>query len=334
MDRKLSDSIIVITGASTGIGRATALEFARRDATVVGTGRREHVLKKLAEQCERLGGRSLAIAMDVADEQWVQAVVRQVIETFGRIDVWVNNAGVTLFGRIEEAPYNAYRKVIETNLFGYIHGARAVIPHFREQGSGTLINVASMIAKTGSPFVSAYVVSKYGILGLSDSLRMELQDVPDVHICTILPASIDTPLFQHAANFTGRAVKPVEPVYDAEQAALAIVRAVKFPRREIYVGNAAWQAAALHAICPKLAKRVTAKQVEKRHFQDRPAAASEGNLFRPMEDYQEVSGGWHPQALRKHTLSKCSAASLAALGIGLGLIVGRNLGRRTLLSRQ
>jgi NAD(P)-dependent dehydrogenase (short-subunit alcohol dehydrogenase family) len=201
MPRKIADSVVVITGASTGIGRAAALKFAPQGAPVVVSGRREQVLQRLAEHCERLGGRALAIPADVTDQEAIKSLARRVIDTFGRIDVWVNNAAVTLFARIEEAPYEAYRKVIETNLFGYIHGARAVLPYFRKQGSGTLINVSSVVGKVGSPFVSAYTTSKFGIVGLSESLRMELQDAPDIHVCTVLPASIDTPLFQHAANF-------------------------------------------------------------------------------------------------------------------------------------
>ena len=322
MERDMANCVVIITGASTGIGRATALEFAKRNATVVVTGRREHVLQRLAALCEHLGGRALAIPMDVTDEQSVKSAAQATIEAFGRIDVWVNNAGVALFSRIEEAPYHAYRKVIETNLFGYIHGARAVIPYFRRQGSGTLINVASIVAKTGAPYMSAYAISKSGVMGLSDSLRMELGDTPDIHVCTILPASIDTPLFQHAANFSGRAIKPVEPIYSADAVALAILRAVKYPRREMYVGNAARQAAAMHAISPGLSERLITKQVKTRHFQDRPAAASEGNLFKPTDDYQEVDGGWRAAPLERKARNS-AIAGLAALGIGLGLIAAR-----------
>ena len=296
MPRKIADSVVIITGASTGIGRAAALKFAPQGATVVVSGRREQALQRLAEHCEKLGGRALAIPADVTDQEAIKSLARQVIETFGRIDVWVNNAAVTLFARIEEAPYEAYRKVIETNLFGYIHGARAVLPYFRKQGSGTLINVSSVVGKLGSPFVSAYTTSKFGIVGLSESLRMELQDAPDIHICTVLPASIDTPLFQHAANFMGRAVKPLEPIYSADQVANAIVDLARRPRREIMVGNAGRMQALMHAIAPDLTERIYAKQVEKNHFQDKPAPESPGNLFNPMEEYESVSGGWRMES--------------------------------------
>jgi short-subunit dehydrogenase len=294
--RNIANSIAVITGASTGIGRATALKFAQQGATVVVSGRREQVLQRLADHCEKLSGRALAIPADVTDQEAIKSLARRAIDTFDRIDVWVNNAAVTLFARIEEAPYEAYRKVIETNLFGYIHGARAVLPYFRKQGSGTLINVSSVVGKLGSPFVSAYTTSKFGIVGLSESLRMELQDAPDIHVCTVLPASIDTPLFQHAANFMGRAVKPLEPIYSADQVANAIVDLARRPRREIMVGNAGRIQALMHAIVPGLIERIYAKQVEKNHFQDKPAPESPGNLFNPMEEYESVSGGWRKES--------------------------------------
>jgi NAD(P)-dependent dehydrogenase (short-subunit alcohol dehydrogenase family) len=133
MAQKIRDSVVVITGASGGIGRATALVLAGRGAAVVLAARRQQPLYELAGECEERGGRALAVPTDVTDEEAVRRLAQQAVEQFGRIDTWVNNAAVTLFGRIEETPYEAYRRVIETNLFGYIHGARVVIPYFREQ---------------------------------------------------------------------------------------------------------------------------------------------------------------------------------------------------------
>jgi NAD(P)-dependent dehydrogenase (short-subunit alcohol dehydrogenase family) len=136
MPREVSDSVIVITGASTGIGRAAALTFARRGATVVVASRRLEVLRTLAKNCENLGGRALPMTVDVTEEEAVQKLARRVVETFGRIDIWINNAAVTVFARFEQTPPEVFRRVIDTNLFGYIHGARAALPYFREQGSG------------------------------------------------------------------------------------------------------------------------------------------------------------------------------------------------------
>ncbi|MEX0803884.1 MAG: SDR family oxidoreductase, partial [Candidatus Binatia bacterium] len=292
MHREVGDSVVVITGASSGIGRAAALKFARLGTTVVLTSRREEALLRLAERCENLGGRALAMPADVTDQQAIQSLARRAVDAFGRIDVWINNAAVTLFARFENSPPETYRRVIETNLFGCIHGARAALPYFREQGSGTLINISSGLGRIGSPYVSAYAASKFAIIGLSESLRMELQDAPDIHVCTVLPAAIDTPLFQHGANFMGRAAQPIAPIYSAEKVADALVDVVRHPRREIIVGNAVKLGLMMHAIAPGLTERIYAKQVEKKHFQDRPAPPTEGNLFKAMEQYEDVSGGW------------------------------------------
>ena len=326
MPRKVADSVIVITGASTGIGRASALKLARLGATVVVTSRREDVLHALAGRCERLGGKALAIAADVTDQEAIQSLTRRVIEKFGRIDVWVNNAAVTLFARFEQAPLEAFRRVIETNFFGYVHGARAVLPYFREQGNGILINIASGVGKIGSPYISAYAASKSAVIGLSSSLRMELQDAPGIRVCTVLPAAIDTPLYQHAANFTGRAVKPIAPIYQPEDVARALVRLVRHPRREVVVGKAAKAGLFIHTVAPNLTESVFAKRVEREHFQDRPAPRSEGNLFNAMNRYDDVSGGWG-ETVGKPRPRRRAVLGAALLGTGLGFLLARMTSR-------
>ncbi len=294
MPRKIKDSVVVITGASSGIGRATALEFARKGATLLLAARREAALHELAEECKSMGGDALAVPTDVTKGEDVQALARRAITEYGRIDVWVNNAAVTLFGRFEECPPEVYRRVIETNLFGYIHGARAVLPYFREQGRGVLINMDSVVGQAPQPYTSAYVVSKYGIRGLANCLRMELHldQAPNIHICTVMPASIDTPLFQHAANYTGRMTKALNPVYSAETVAQTVVRLAEKPKREVIVGGAGHMMASQAKYMPGLYERMAAKQIDQDHFADKPAPPSEGNLFEPMPEYTSVSGGW------------------------------------------
>jgi len=311
MPRKLQDAVVVITGASSGIGRATALEFAGRGASVVLAARSEHTVREVATECERLGAQALDVPTDVTDEQAVQRLARQAIEHFGRIDVWVNDAAVTLFGRFGEEPPDAYRRVIETNLFGAIHGARAVLPYFREQGSGVLINLSSISARVPQPYTSAYSLTKSGIASLSESLREELLDVKDIHVCTVLPATIDTPIFQHAANYTGRAVQAMPPVYPVEQVARAIVKCAQKPQREVVVGGGGLMLTFMRTLSPGLAERVMARQVEKTHLTDQPAEPTPGNVFTPLPEMNSVTGGWlSPGKLR---LRRAATAGMAAL---------------------
>ncbi len=295
MPRPIQNSVIVITGASSGIGRATALEFAKKGATLVLAARREAALLEVVQECDRLGGTAIAVPTDVTDESAVQALARRAIETFGRLDVWVNNAAVSLFARFEEVPLEAFHRVIETNVFGYIHGARAALPYFREQGSGNLINVSSVVAITGQPYTIPYTISKYAIRGLSDSLRMELylDQASDIHVCTVLPASIDTPIFQHAANYSGRKTKALNPVYPAKDVAEAIVGLAERPQREVIVGQAGYLLAVQKTLAPDFCEQSMASQVDQDHFQDKkPEAPTDGNVFEPMQDYTGISGNW------------------------------------------
>jgi NAD(P)-dependent dehydrogenase (short-subunit alcohol dehydrogenase family) len=164
--------------------RATAHAFAELGASVALTARSEESLREVAEECEAAGGRALVVPTDVTNQDSVQELARRTVEGFGRIDVWVNNAGVILYGRFEKTPAGAYQRVIETNLFGQIHGARAALAHFRERGSGVLINLSSVWGRLTSPYVSAYVTSKFAIRAFSECLRQELAGEEDIHVVT------------------------------------------------------------------------------------------------------------------------------------------------------
>jgi NAD(P)-dependent dehydrogenase (short-subunit alcohol dehydrogenase family) len=297
MRRKLKDSAVVITGASSGIGRATALAFAQAGASLVLAARRDEPLQDVADECTRAGGRAVAVPTDVSEQPQVEALARQAVAHFGRIDVWVNNAAVTMFARFEDAPMEDYRRVIETNLFGYIYGARAALPYMREQGSGVLINVSSMVAKIPEPYVSAYVISKAGIRALSMCLRQELalESGHDLHVCTVLPATIDTPFLQQGANYLGRSPRAMPPVYPAEQVAAAIVALARKPRREVFVGNAGRMLDLQAKLSPGLTERTMATMVDRQHFEDTPVPASPGNLFEPNMEHTGISGGWREQ---------------------------------------
>ncbi len=295
MPRKLRDSVVVITGASSGIGRAAALTFARHGAAVVVAARRAELLHEVVQECERAGAQALAVPTDMADEQAVQELARRALEHFGRIDTWINNHGVTSFGYFDETPMEDFRRVIEVDFFGTVYGCRAALQIFQEQGAGVLINMGSMVSLLSEPFVSSYVSAKHAVRGLSMSLRQELmlKGHKNIHVCTVMPATIDTPFFQHAANFLGRAAKAMPPVYSAERVAETYVSLARRPRREVFVGNVARQMWMQFLMAPGLTERQIAIMTDRLHvFQDQHPPATSGNLLEPMAEGSGVSGGW------------------------------------------
>ncbi len=333
--KRLDRSVAVVTGASSGIGRATALAFARRGAAVVLVARREHALSLTAQECRELGADALVLPADVADHAAVESVAQEAVGTYGRIDVWVNNAAVNLFANLEEAPVTAWHGVVQTNLFGTYHGVRAALPWMREQGSGVIVNVSSVLGKIASPYQSAYVASKHAVRALSDSVRQEVGDVPGISVCTVLPGPVDTPLFERAGNYTGRAIKPVKPVISAERVAEAIVGCARSPRREVIVGGSTAQALLANRVSPALAERVAARQVASDHFGRAPAAPAPGNVLEPQEgEPATVSGGWSRTsqatgAFAPQTASN-SGGSLRKVLVGTGVAAAAYTGLRWL----
>jgi short-subunit dehydrogenase len=316
MPQRIRGSVIVITGASSGIGRAAATAAAQQGANLVLAARQEDALRAVAAECERLGGHALAVPTDVVDESQVQQLAQRAIEHFGRIDVWVNNAAVLQFSKFLDAPPDEYRRVIETDLFGYIHGARAALRHFVDQGSGVLINVSSVVAYGAQPYTSAYVCSNHAIRGLANSLRMELQldGFDDVHVCTIIAASIDTPFFRHPANYTGRAPKASNPIYSPDIVSDAILSLIKKPQREIILGGPGRKLVWQSFLTPRHYEKTVTRQVDQDHFQDRPAGATSGNVFEPS-DWTSINGGW------RELEAENSNSSLATIGLIAGATV-------------
>jgi NAD(P)-dependent dehydrogenase (short-subunit alcohol dehydrogenase family) len=266
---KRANSVVVITGASSGIGRAGALAFAGKGTRVVLAARRQEPLEAAAEECRQAGAAdALAVPTDVTDPEAVERLASAAVDRFGRIDVWVNNAAVTVFAPFGDLPLDDFRRVIDTNLYGYVQGARAALPRFRIQGRGVLINNASMVATLAEPYVAPYVVAKHGIRGLGMTLRQELvlERARGIRVCTVMPAMIDTPLLAHAGNYTGRRLKALPPVYPAEEVARTIVRLVSRPRREVYVGNSARMLAGQYRVAPGLTERLLGRMVDRQHL--------------------------------------------------------------------
>jgi short-subunit dehydrogenase len=311
---------VVITGASSGIGRATALAFARHGARLVLAARRADVLAEVVAECEQLGARALAVPTDVTNSRAVRSLA-QAAESFGgHIDVWVNNAGSGAIGRFEEIPLGAHEQVLRVNLFGYLYGAYAVLPYFRRQQSGTLINVVSLGAWVPEPQAASYSASKFGLRGLLDGLRLELSDEPHIHVCDVHPSFIDTPGFQHGANYTGRVIKPAPPVFPAQKVAEAIVSLVHQPRTSVMVGWSGPLMRLTYSLAPGTTRWAGLRLFKRYLDQAEPAPITAGSLFTPTPapHGSSISGGWGSSSGEKSQSSKWLGAALVA-GFAAGL---------------
>lgn len=316
---------MVLTGASSGIGRATALAWAGKGGSLVLAARSPEPLQEVAEACRRKGGKALPVPTDVTKEEQVHALAAAATAHFGKIDVWVNNAAVSVFGDFQEIPTAAIRQLIETNLFGYIHGARAAIKQFRMQDRGTLINVSSVTGVVGQAFSTPYSITKFGIRGLSDSLGQELENKKHIHVCTVLPSVIDTPIYTHAANYSGHAINPPVAAAPAEKVANTILKLTVKPEKETFVGKSTFIMRLFRFVSPALFDTLMRKIINSYEFKEETVPPTSGNLYTPMPQQAAVSGGWLKKERegRRKTLRKTAtkAAVSGALLFGAGWLL-------------
>lgn len=317
--RQRHGRVVVITGASSGIGRATALRFAKNDDSVVVAARRKNLLKDLAEECEELGAEAVAVETDVSNERSVEKLAKTAEKNFGRIDVWINDAGVGAVGKFDEVKPEEHHRVIETNLDGTINGSWYALKQFKEQREGVLINISSVLGKITQPYMSSYSASEHGIRALSACIRQELwlDELEDVHVCAVFPQSVDTPFFQHEANRTGFRIKPAPPIETPEHVAEVIFRLADKPQDEAHVGKMG----KFMAMEQMFARGMTEKRMSvmtKRKFFDRSRKERphSGILWKvDKSDNGDIHGGWRNESSWKKPVSVAGIAAPAAVGL-------------------
>jgi short-subunit dehydrogenase len=281
--RPLGEQVVVITGASQGIGRETALLLAQRGSSVVAAARNEEALGTLAAEIERSGGQVETVVADVADNSDVERIADRAIGRFGRIDTWINNAAVSVYAPLDELQPEELDRVVRVNLLGEMYGSKVAIARMKGSGRGTIINVGSALSERAVPLQSAYVAAKHGVAGFTEALRLELEEsAPQIDAVLILPSSINTPLFNFARSKIGVMPMPVPPVYEPQVVAEAIAHAAEHGGREIVVGGWGKLLILGQRLSSTLLDRymVQGRRLEKQQATDRPDDRRD-NLFEP-----------------------------------------------------
>src|SRR5918998_921568 len=317
--KPVGEQVVVVMGASSGIGRETALRFAEGGARVVVSARGEQGLDSLVEEIRQAGGEATAIAAVVAEYEQVRAVAERAVEAYGRLDTWVHLAAVLLVASFEDTEPEEFARVVDVNLMGQVYGAMAALPHLKREGRGALVHVSSMGAKRSIPLQSAYCASKHGIDGFLEALRVELRrEGTPVSVTQVMPATINTPLFDKARTKLG--VRPVAPppIYQPGGVADAILYAAEHPARDLVVGGAAKAVILSQAVSPRLLDYLLKARGFEVHYTREPKPEdAPDNLFEPIEGHNVVEGsfreGAHPRSfynwLQRHPTVKRAAVA-------------------------
>ncbi|MBX3441732.1 MAG: SDR family oxidoreductase [Planctomyces sp.] len=285
--------VVVITGASAGVGRATAREFARRGARIGLLARGRAGLAGAAGDVSGLGGVALPLSVDVADADAVDQAAERIERELGPIDVWVNNATVTVFAPVAEVTAEEFRRVTEVTYLGYVYGTLAALRRMRSRNRGAIVQVGSALAYRGIPLQSAYCAAKHAIQGFNDSLRAELiHDGSAVRVTMVQLPALNTPQFEWTRSRMERAAQPVPPIYQPEVAAEAIVHAADHDRREWHVGAMTTAVIVGNKLLPGLGDAYLAHTGYESQLRDRPRdPAAPDNLFEAADE--DVDFGAH-----------------------------------------
>jgi short-subunit dehydrogenase len=281
--KPISEQVIVITGASSGIGLATALEAAKQGAQVVLAARSEQTLSAIVSRIREAGGQATFVVADVSRREDVERIAETALASFGRVDTWVNNAGVSAYGRLEQHQEQDARRIFDVNFWGVVHGSLVALPLLRQNG-GALINVGSEVSEAVAPIQGIYSASKHAVKGYTDTLRIELLEAGEEHISVTLiqPTAVDTPFPQHARNYMAEEPKLPTPQIDPQDVAEAILKAAREPERDVKVGGAAVLKTTMAKLAPSLADKMSTKVIDQQKA-DEPPRDPEGTLYKAGE---------------------------------------------------
>jgi NAD(P)-dependent dehydrogenase (short-subunit alcohol dehydrogenase family) len=326
--KPINEQVVVVFGASSGIGRQAALNFAARGAKVVAAARGEAGLHSLVEEILSEGGQAFYVVADTANYEQVENVARECVRCYGRIDTWVHAAGVIQFARFEDTTPDEFKQIIDINLLGQIYGAHVAMPHLKKQG-GALIHISSVEAIRAAPLQSAYGASKHGISGFLESLRAELiHEKVNVSVTEIMPAVINSPIWETGRNKTGKKIQgPLPPAYHPKVVADAILYAAENPIRDMVAGTVGVAVRYSERISPELADYFTS-WVAYRQVGTEPADPDAvDNLFQPVTESDRIEGrleGWKTDVdpfmwvrTRRPAVKRAIAAGGALAAFGL-----------------
>ena len=302
--KPLDQQVIVITGASSGIGLATAEAAAKEGAKLVLAARSGLTLEEIVQRINAGGGEAIAVTADVGDRQQVEKIAQAALNRFGRIDTWVNDAGVSIYGRLDEVSDEDNRRLFDTNFWGVVYGSLVALPHLKAAG-GALINVGSEVSEAVVPLQGMYSASKHAVKGFTDALRVEIEEVDKapVSITLIQPTAVDTPYPQHARNYMDQEPKLPSPMIEPEKVADAILGAARKPERDVKVGLMAKMNTTLGKIAPSLGDKMSAMQADRQQRDELPRDP-EGTLYKAGED-----GRIHGEGSKSRTESQAELAS-------------------------
>ena len=285
--------VVLVVGASSGIGRASALRFAERGDHLVLTARSQVALEEAAAECRTRGAATVEVAAaDVLDEVAVDDVVSVATSAHGPIDVVVYSAGVMGYGSVDAVPAEVFTRVVDTAVHGTANVARAALPMFRAQGTGTLIVLTSILASIPLPDMGAYITGKWGQLALARVLQLETRSAPGIHVCTVSPGAVDTPIYRTAANYVGRVGSPPAPVASADRIAGAVIQCADRPRRNVSVGWTNRPILAGFRLVPAVFGVLAGPLMRRFALSKETVAPTSGNVLDPEHGHDRAPAGY------------------------------------------